>query len=325
MITVYTTGVYDILHRGHINILVKARNLGDSLVVGVQDDDGVYDYKGSYPVMSTLERVAQLEALPFVDKVIIYHGVDQRPYLKDVSPGIMVQGDDWLKTGERDETIEYLKANKIRLVLIPYTEGISTTEIKRRVMNVQERSDKDFIMRRVKLVEIEKLKLYERFDEQKVLKLVKKIDDDGCFFNPITINEYKIVIDGVNRLEALKRLGVKYVTALEVDYRDVDLLANTHYKKHGKVVRMSEFGDTDGEKISFPRYSKDDIIRMTKAGTMLQNGVTWHRVKYSVARLRVPLQYLVSGFDFTTYIQEIVDKGNIRYYPANTYICDEWE
>jgi len=325
MITVYTTGVFDILHKGHINILVNARNLGDSLVVGVQDDDGVFQYKGSYPVMSTLERVAQLEALPFVDKVIAYHGVDQRPYLRDISPNIMVQGDDWLKTGKRNEVFEYLKEHNIRLVLIPYTDGISTTEIKQRVLNTHERSDKEFILKRVKFVNLEELQFYELFDEEKVVKLTKKIENDGCFFNPITINEYKIVIDGVNRVEALKRLGAKYVTALEVDYKDVDLLANVHYKKDGKVVRMSEFGNTEGERISFPRYSKDDIIHMAKSGTMIQNGATWHRVKYSVARLRIPLVSLIKGVDFNSYMQEVVDKGNIRYYPANTYICDEWE
>ena len=134
MKTVYTTGVFDILHRGHFNILTKAAALGDRLVVGLQEDDSVRQSKGKLPVLNTLERVEQLKALPFVSDVRVYTGTDQLPHLEEVKPDIMVQGDDWLATGDRTEIVKYLKDNNIRLVLFPYTQSISTTEIKKRVI-----------------------------------------------------------------------------------------------------------------------------------------------------------------------------------------------
>jgi disulfide oxidoreductase YuzD len=206
---------------------------------------------------------------------------------------------------------------------VPYTKDISSTEIKRRILD-QERNDRDFILNNVKLLPIESLKLYEKYDEDKVNKLVEKIRKEEFFFNPITINEYHIVIDGVNRLEALKRLGAQFVTSLMINYKDVDLAQNIHYKKDGKIVRMSEFGDATGERIEFPQYSKDDIIKMAEDGIMVENGATWHKVRSAVVRLRVPLEGLIHGFDFDLFLKQVIKSGNIRYYPANVYICDEW-
>lgn len=321
---VYTTGVFDILHKGHINILVKAKKLGDYLVVGVQDDAGVFKSKGKYPTLSSKERVAQLAALPFVDKVIIYNNIDQRENLKKVKANIMVQGSDWKKTGDRTNTIKYLNDHKIRLVLIPYTKDISSSKIKKRILSQGERNDKNFILNNVKLLPIPDLKLYENFDENKVLKLIKKIKKENVFFNPITINEYKIVIDGVNRLEAVKRLGANFIPCLIVNYQDVELNQNIHYLKNGKVTRLSEFGIGEGKKTIFPKYTKDDIIQMVKRGEMVQNGATWHVVRSAVVRLRVNLSELKNNFNFEKFLEEKINKGEIRYYPSNVYICDEW-
>lgn len=134
MITVYTTGVFDLLHRGHINILTKARELGDRLVVGVQADESATFWKGKRPVLSTQERVEQLTSLPFVDEVLVYEDVDQIPNYEKVKPDVVVQGDDWIQSGDRTRLIQYLKEHHIRLVLFPYTQGISSTEIKRRIV-----------------------------------------------------------------------------------------------------------------------------------------------------------------------------------------------
>lgn len=138
MITVYTSGVFDLLHKGHINIITKARALGDRLVVGIQEDKAVFESKGYYPVLSTVERVAQMRALPFVDKVITYSsGTDPSDALTRVKPNIMVQGDDWPQQTDRAEIMNYLNAHNIRLVLISYTKEISDSEIKRRIRAAQ--------------------------------------------------------------------------------------------------------------------------------------------------------------------------------------------
>lgn len=134
IITVYASGVFDILHAGHLNILTKARALGDRLVVGIQEDGAVFESKAHMPVLSTEERVAQMRALPFVDEVITYSsGTDPSDALERVKPNIMVQGDDWPQQTDRVEIMNYLNKHNIRLVLVPYTKEISDTEIKRRI------------------------------------------------------------------------------------------------------------------------------------------------------------------------------------------------
>ncbi len=134
IITIYASGVFDILHIGHLNILTKARALGDRLVVGIQEDGAVFECKGYHPVLSTNERVAQIRVLPFVDDVVTYYyGTDQKETFDKVKPNIMVQGDDWPLQADRSRVMEYLDAHSIKLVLIPYTKEISDTEIKRRI------------------------------------------------------------------------------------------------------------------------------------------------------------------------------------------------
>lgn len=131
---VYASGVFDILHRGHFNILTKARALGDWLIVGIQEDQAVFESKGYFPILSTQERVDQMRSLPFVDEVITYYsGTDQDEIFDRVKPAIMVQGDDWPRQTDRSKVMKYLDGHGIKLVLIPYTQEISGSEIKRRI------------------------------------------------------------------------------------------------------------------------------------------------------------------------------------------------
>ena len=95
MIIIYTTGVFDLLHIGHIKILKRARALGDKLTVGVQDDDSVEEQKGERPILNSNERMAMLEALHIVDNTICYTNTDQLDMLDLIKPNIMVQGSDW--------------------------------------------------------------------------------------------------------------------------------------------------------------------------------------------------------------------------------------
>ena len=135
MIIVYTTGVFDMLHPGHLNILRRARALGDRLVVGIQDDESVAKQKNKKPIMNCAERITMLESLPFVDVVFSYSNLDQRRILELMHPDIMVQGEDWQKTDDRKKILKFLKENNIRLIQFPYTKNISTTEIKMRINN----------------------------------------------------------------------------------------------------------------------------------------------------------------------------------------------
>ena len=91
--------------------------------------------KGSFPILNTEERVQQIKALGFIDEVIVYKKVDQRDMWEKIKPNIIVQGDDYLHSGDRTKSIEYIIDKKIRLILLPRTENISSSIIKERVRN----------------------------------------------------------------------------------------------------------------------------------------------------------------------------------------------
>lgn len=130
MIVVYTAGVFDMLHEGHINILKASRKLGDRLVVGVITDTGVEAYKGRRPIQSLGTRIAVLESLKMVDQVLIQPGTDPSPVVSQLRPAIMTHGDDWDRLIQGQETLESLG---VAFVLLPYTKGISSTMLRERM------------------------------------------------------------------------------------------------------------------------------------------------------------------------------------------------
>jgi cytidyltransferase-like protein len=322
---VFTTGVFDILHRGHLNILTQAAALGD-LTVGIMTDQGVEDTKGARPILTLEERDAQIRSLPFVDEVIHYTDVDQRSNYASIKPDIVVQGDDWLFSADRGTAIAYLREHGIRLVLLPRTQGISTTEIRRRVAR-SGRRDENFLRERLRLVPVGELRRYEAYDEAKVERLVGKIRAEGLFFNPISVVREMIVIDGANRFEALCRLGARHVPCVVYDYSDVDLLGNVHFVNDGVVTRLSEFARESGRRIEFPRRTPDDIRAAVASGVLIPSGETFHRVPQSVIRLPIPLAALLAEepLDLAALLDRRIAAGQIRYYPSSVYVCDEWQ
>lgn len=123
MKTVITYGTYDILHRGHINLLRRARELGDYLVVGLSTAE-FNELKGKRAFFSYDDRKLLLEAIRFVDEVIPERTWEQK--VRDVVErcvDIFVMGDDW--NGKFDFLQDYCQ-----VVYLPKTEGISTTEIR---------------------------------------------------------------------------------------------------------------------------------------------------------------------------------------------------
>ncbi len=127
MKTVITYGTYDLLHVGHVNILRRARELGDRLVVGISSDE-FNAIKGKKSIFSFKERKQILEAVRYVDEVFAENNWEQkRDDIKKYNADIFVMGDDW--TGKFDEL-----STLCQVTYLPRTEDISTTYLKNKVI-----------------------------------------------------------------------------------------------------------------------------------------------------------------------------------------------
>jgi len=139
MKTLYTGGTFDLFHYGHVNFLKKCRALSDNVVVALNQDDFVSEYK-SPPVMNYKEREMSLLSCPYVDKVIPnIHGKNSKPAILSIKPDIIAIGDDWAHKDyykQMDFTQSWLDEQDIVLVYIPYTKGISTSELKKRIKGI---------------------------------------------------------------------------------------------------------------------------------------------------------------------------------------------
>ncbi len=128
MKVVYTAGVFDLLHRGHLNLLWESKKLGDLLVVGVVSDVGCYAYKGLFPRQNIQLRLREIRRLDFVDVAVIQDETDPTPGLQRFMPDIFTHADG---AGTWSELRERVAAAGVEYVNIPYTEGISSTVLRR--------------------------------------------------------------------------------------------------------------------------------------------------------------------------------------------------
>lgn len=125
---VFTNGCFDILHRGHLQYLQQARNLGDNLFIGLNSDSSIKELKGDKrPINSEQDRKLMLESLRFVDQVEIFSEETPLELIKLVRPNILVKGGDWPV-----ETIvghEFVLGLGGEVLSLPFVEGNSTTSI----------------------------------------------------------------------------------------------------------------------------------------------------------------------------------------------------
>lgn len=133
---VYMPGVWDLLHVGHLRALERASRLG-FLIVGVPGDKVVLEDKGSPPVIPCEQRVEMLRALSCVSAVVTYDTLDFIPNLTHYSPDILAVGSTWGKERRHIQAEEWCIKNGKRFVKIEYTNGVSTTEIKNRVLTLE--------------------------------------------------------------------------------------------------------------------------------------------------------------------------------------------
>lgn len=131
---VYTYGVFDMLHPGHINVLQESKKLGDRLIVGVVVDDAVKRKKGpDRPMQNQNTRLHIVKSIAGVDEVVFQEDFNPTKHLEKFRPDVLAKGDDW-----KPETIDpdgWCEKNGAKLALIPYTKEHSTSSMIEKIRN----------------------------------------------------------------------------------------------------------------------------------------------------------------------------------------------
>ena len=130
---VFTVGVYDLLHKGHVELFRRAKGLGDYLIVAVQDSDFILKYKPNANVLnSTEDRKYMVKYIRYVDEVITYTDVDE--IVKEVDFNVFVTGPDQCHDGFK-RAIRWCEANGKEHIVLGRTDGLSSSELKTKISN----------------------------------------------------------------------------------------------------------------------------------------------------------------------------------------------
>lgn len=122
----YTSGVYDLFHIGHLNLLKNAKGLCDKLIVGVTVDELV-SYKNKVAVIPFSERIEIVRNIKYVDAAIAQEDIDKYKMWEKLRFDMLFVGDDWYNSPSWNEMETKFRAVGVRVVYFPYTKGTSST------------------------------------------------------------------------------------------------------------------------------------------------------------------------------------------------------
>lgn len=140
MIIGYTTGVFDLFHVGHVNVLKNAKSMCDKLIVGVSSDELVEKSKNKKPIIPFIERCEVVGSCKYVDVVISQTDRNKIKIYDKLKFNILFVGDDWYGDKDWRNMEQELKKNGVRVVFFPYTKGTSSSLINE--ILIQARSSK---------------------------------------------------------------------------------------------------------------------------------------------------------------------------------------
>lgn len=133
----YTTGVFDMFHIGHLNILRRAKEQCDYLIVGVSTDELVKEYKNKVPVVPFKERCEIVQAIDCVDKVVSQENRDKFLAWKNIGFDVMFVGDDWKDKPLFIEVEAEFKKVGVDVVYFPYTKDTSSTILREKLVSIK--------------------------------------------------------------------------------------------------------------------------------------------------------------------------------------------
>ncbi|CAN5719218.1 hypothetical protein BH20ACI4_BH20ACI4_00190 [soil metagenome] len=135
---VFTNGCFDILHPGHIDLLVRAKALGSKLIVGINSDESVKGIKGNdRPFLNQVERKSILLGLKSVDEVVIFDELTPENIIKKIKPDVLVKGGDW----SENEIIgaDFVRENGGEVFSLPLSDGFSSSKIVAKIKGADEK------------------------------------------------------------------------------------------------------------------------------------------------------------------------------------------
>lgn len=129
----YTTGVFDMFHIGHLNIIRRAKDMCEYLIVGVSTDECVLSYKNKVPIIPYDQRAAIVEAIKYVDEVVPQTSMDKVEFLKVRHFDVMFHGDEWRGTDLYNHYEKEFAKYGAQIEYLTHTEGISSSMLRERV------------------------------------------------------------------------------------------------------------------------------------------------------------------------------------------------
>lgn len=129
----FTSGVFDMFHIGHLNILRRAKEQCDYLIVGVSTDELVQSYKHKTPIIPFEQRIAIVESIRFVDKVIPQETMDKIEMWKVKPFDVMFHGNEWDGTDLYNHYEEEFAKVGVKIVYLPHTDGISSSILREKL------------------------------------------------------------------------------------------------------------------------------------------------------------------------------------------------
>lgn len=134
----YTTGVFDLFHIGHLNILKHSKEYCDYLIVGVSTDEVVEQYKGRKPVIPFEERLEIVNSIKYVDLAVPQENMNKIEAFKKYNFDVMFHGDDWKNNEMYIEYEKQFKENNVDLVYFPYTKCTSSSLLTKVIKKIGE-------------------------------------------------------------------------------------------------------------------------------------------------------------------------------------------
>lgn len=132
----YTTGVFDMFHIGHLNVLRRAKEQCEYLIVGVSTDELVENYKDKKPIIPFEERAEIVQSIEFVDLVVAQENRDKIEAQKKLQFDVMFVGDDWKGKPLFMEVENVFKQIGVDVVYFPYTKNTSSTLLREKLLAV---------------------------------------------------------------------------------------------------------------------------------------------------------------------------------------------